>query len=58
MHVQMYGCVFTHFATHHFEDAMLASERTPCDGTTYMLKHVGHILSLMCIYFGACKLVI
>jgi len=29
MRVQMYGCVFTHFATHHFEDATLASERTP-----------------------------
>jgi len=27
------------------------------DGTSDMLKHVGDLLSLMCIYFGACKLV-
>jgi len=28
MHLQVYGCVFTHLAMHHFEDAMLATERT------------------------------
>ena len=43
MHVQVCACGFTHYATHHFEGATLASEKTPDDGIHDVPQHVEEI---------------
>ena len=61
MCVSVWLCLPTYYAMDYFEGVKMATERTPDDGTCYVLKHVGDLLMLderiLCMKSWLCKFI-